>query len=123
MHKNKNSLKKIYLSRLLLIVLTIVVLLLLFNAFSLLHKRSLVWKKVSHLRKEQEVLKDRKSNIENKLKDIDEGTGVEDILREKFNVVKPGEELIVLTEPKSTEAPPPPKKSFWQKIKSFFKKD
>lgn len=120
MIKNKKTSKRIYLSRFVLIVMTIIVLFLLFNSFSLLYKKTIVWKKVNELRLEKNKIEERKNKMDKEINDIENGVGIEKIMREKFNAVKNGEEVIILTPELNPPLPPPPPKTFWQKIKSLF---
>ncbi len=119
MVKNRKLLHRIMISRFWLTVFIIIVVLLSINAISLFVKRERVWKKVNQLEKEQAILLDRKEHIVSKNNNLEHGIGKEAILREKFNVVKNGEKIIILTEPKVDPLPPPPKPTFFQKIMDF----
>ena len=50
-------------------------------------------------------LQGRKDALHQKLSALDTDRGVEAELRERYSVAKPGEELIVVVEPKKTENP------------------
>lgn len=123
MKKNKRIRNKIYFSRVVLIFFVGIVLLLLYNSLSLFYKKNTVWKKVKILEREKKELIERKENLKKELLDLEESQGVESILREKFNVVRVGEEVIVLTEPKISDSLNKEKKPFFSRIKDFFIKN
>ncbi len=119
MFKNKKKGRGTIYSRVWLIVITVIVISILISAISLFVKRERVWKKVDVLRKEKEVLSLRKEHIQSKMDEIEKGIGQEAIFREKFNVVKRGEEVIIFTEPKMTEEDIVEKKGIWATLKKI----
>lgn len=123
MMKNKKFLHTFMTSKILLALFSCLALLLLYNSVSLFLKREKVWKKVGALEKEKKALVQQKDYIDTKNKSINDGIGRETILRDKFNVVKPGEEVIVLTEDKELEIPDQKPTGFWSHVRSFFKID
>ncbi len=100
MAKNKHTLRKIMVSRLWLSVFAIIVAILLFNSLSLFLKRVKVWQKVAHLEQEKHTLLERKKVIEVKKQSLETDFGREAVFRERFNVARPGEEVIIVTEAK-----------------------
>jgi hypothetical protein len=80
-----------------------------------------VWQKVAHLEDEKRVLLERKKVIEAKKGSLETDFGREAVFRERFNVARPGEEVIIVTE--SKEAPVEKKTSngFIQFFKNLFK--
>lgn len=123
MAKNKKFIHTVMTSKIWLGVLTVIVLVLLYNSVSLFLKREKVWKKVGALEKEKKTLVEQKKYIDGKNQSINDGIGRETILRDKFNVVKPGEGVIVLTEEKEITLQEEETQGFWAKLRHFFKFD
>ncbi len=67
-------------------------------------------------------LEERKGDLEGKLDALSTERGVEDVIRERFPLVKEGEEVITIVNPKGGSAPPVSgaRKSFWEVIGSWF---
>lgn len=123
MVKNRKLLHRIMISRFWLSFFVIIVVLLVFNSVSLFFKREKVWKKVDQLENEKKILVDQQNYISAKNEGFDEGIGKEAILRDKFNVIKPGEKVIIFTEPKVDQDIPVVVPSVWDKIKHFLHLD
>ncbi len=123
MAKNKNFIHTIMTSKIWLGIFSVIVILLLYNSVSLFLKREKVWKKVGALEREKKTLTQQKEYINDKNRSINEGIGRETILREKFNVVKPGEKVIVLTAEKEVGSTDKKPTRFWDRVVSFFKID
>ncbi len=121
MPKNKHMLKKIMISRIWLTIFAIVVSLLLFNSTSLFLKRVKVWKKVENLAQEKQVLLEHKNVIETKKRSLETDFGKEAVFRERFNVARPGEEVIILTEAKPQSSEELSRGGFINFFKSLFK--
>jgi cell division protein FtsB len=66
-------------------------------------------------------LQARAAFLETELAQLETDEGVEALIREKFPVVKPGEEVIVVTDEASSDSRPehPPTQSLWKKIWPF----
>lgn len=122
MKKHKGTSKNIIVSRLGLTLLTILVVFLLYQAISLFVKKITVFKKVEILKTEKESLEKRKEHIAHKNELLDSQFGKEALLRERFNISKPGEELIIITEPKNTNLETI-KKPFFQRVLDLFRKN
>jgi cell division protein FtsB len=87
-------------------------------------------KSFSETKSELEKLKEEKASLEAELKKIETPEGLERMLRERFQAVKPGEHLIIVSE----EEPPhlkesldkstsTAKKNFFKKFLNFFRRD
>lgn len=92
-----------------------------------------VYNKEKNSRMEVERLQKRKEEVQNKLQVVSAQadrlkteTGIEYEIRNKFDVVKSGEEVLVVVD---KELPPPPEekegilKRFWHSVTGVFKKD
>lgn len=122
MKKHKGSSKKIILSRLGLTLLSILVVFLLFQSISLFVKKVRVFKKVDTLRTEKEALTKRREHIAHKNELLDSEFGREALLRERFNISKEGEEIIIITEPKADNMESDTKKSLFKGFLDLFRK-
>lgn len=122
MKKHKGSSKKIILSRLGLTLLSILVGFLLFQSISLFVKKVRVFKKVETLRTEKEALLKRKEHIAHKNELLESEFGKEALLRERFNISKPGEEVIIITEPKDENLGSTTDVSLFQAFLNLFRK-
>lgn len=74
---------------------------------------------------ELDVLKARGTLLEDKISVLGTPKGIEAEIRDKFNVVKEGESVIVIVEGElnGNEHNGVEGKSFWERIKSLFKRD
>jgi len=73
---------------------------------------------------ELEKLDERGDLLEARLESLGTEKGVEAEIREKFNVVRDGENVIMLLEPEEIDSNigKETKKSFWERIKSLFRR-
>lgn len=121
MAKNKQRLKKIMISRIWLTVFAVIVFVLLWNSISLFAKRVKVWKKVEHLETERATLLAHKQVIEEKTASLETDFGKEAVFRERFNVARPGEAVIIVTESEETSGVVEAKNGFWDFFRQLFK--
>jgi cell division protein FtsB len=104
------------------IVLLIFLVLLSYSVFSLYKKRSEALTKAHAAEAELNRVKEKQAQIDSSLDKLSTPEGIEDAIRDKFQVVKDGEELIVVTDPnhKETSEKEEIKQTFWDRIKEFF---
>lgn len=88
-----------------LIVALIVAFLLLLSVISVAEKYFGIRRHISELTTEQAQLQEKHERIAEKNKYLATSEGTEEILREKYNVIKPGEGIVVVVDP-SVSAPP-----------------
>ncbi len=70
---------------------------------------------------ELQKLQDREQLLTSELTRLSTQEGVEEEIRAKYGVSKPGEEMIIIVDSlKPTTTPEVEKKSFWQSFKGFF---
>lgn len=110
-------------SRFWLSVLLCIVVLIVIHSTSLFVKREKVWKKVNQLEQEKKELLDRKNALDAKNDSLEHGIGKETILRDKWNVVRPGEGIIVFTEPENDPNATNHKPSMWMRLRHFLHLD
>lgn len=67
-------------------------------------------------------LEARKASLEEKVKALGTERGVEEVIRERFPVAKPGEEVITIVNPegKNLPATTTPRRNFWETVSSWF---
>ncbi len=65
-------------------------------------------------------LKDRKTELSQSLARLETDRGIEEEVRKRFPVARPGEEEILLVNPKDTAPTTTEKKGFWATITSWF---
>ena len=67
-------------------------------------------------------LNERKEALENTLQGLDAERGIEEEIRKRFPLMKPGEEVIVLLDAKNPSggAEEPSRRGFWQSILDLF---
>ena len=71
-----------------------------------------------------QALTDRQKSLTDKLDQLKTETGIEEEIRNKFSVAKPGEKLLVIIDDKTptTSADTNSEKGFWAKLVEFFRK-
>lgn len=121
-NQSKNSLNKIIYSKVMVIVLLIFLVLLSYSVFSLYKKRNEALTKARAAQTELSRAKAKQEQIDSSLDKLSTPEGIEDAIRDKFQVVKDGEELIVVTDPEQNKISEEEneKQTFWDKIKEFF---
>lgn len=78
-------------------------------------RRELVQKKQEYV-----ALEEKKAESRALYNSFETQEGRELYIREKYRVVKPGEELIILSDREDESLDLPPKKTLWQKIKGIW---
>jgi hypothetical protein len=122
MEKHKVTfVKKIVTSKFWLFLALLIVFFIMYSSFSLFLKRNNVFKKVNSLRREESMLIERKEKLIDKNNLIESEFGKEIILRERFNVSKPDEEVIFITKT-GTNISIEERTGFVNKIRGMFKK-
>ncbi len=122
MTKDKTKRKRIFSSRITLIILIFLVIFL----------GKAVWKRYQKSREASEAremserklegFEEREANLNKKIKKLETKRGVEEKIRENFNVAKKGEGVIVIVdkEKENKNEKNKQKESLWSKILSFF---
>lgn len=116
--KYKNLMK----SRILLAVILLFLLIISKAAFNVYKRERYSNENLEALKAKKENLLARADNLSEEIENLKTDRGKEEALREKFNVVKSGEEVIALVEPKEIATSTDEQgKTFWAYIKSWFK--
>jgi cell division protein FtsB len=71
-------------------------------------------------KKQLERLEARQAFLEDGIRHLSTERGIEEEIRDKFRVAKPGEHMIVIVENEPKQPTAQETKGFWQKIKEFF---
>jgi len=113
-------------SPLMLIVLFAILILFAYNMVGLFgRERETNKNKVLELNKIEE-LRSRQASLASDIEKLKTDRGIEDTIRDKFQVTKPGEQMVVIVDDKTSEDAMPPlpeDHSFWGFIKSMFEKN
>jgi cell division protein FtsB len=71
---------------------------------------------------ELKKLQDRETLLDSELTRLQTDAGIEEEIRSKYSVSKPGENMIIIVDPAATStAPVQPEESWWGKFKKWFK--
>lgn len=93
-----------------------------FAVFDVSQKERRAHKERSQAEAVREALEERHQALEARVALLETERGVEEELRERFLVAKEGEEVVIMVDGTRTEldTPPPPRKSVWDHITSWF---
>lgn len=122
----KSKFKRLFLNSLSLILLILIlaaITLLAKSDFLLYLKNREARKSYAEKKLELEKLKKEKEAIEEELRKIENPENIEKLLRERFQAAKPGEHLLIITEEprfKETSGAPETPRSFFKKFLNFF---
>jgi cell division protein FtsB len=122
--KKKQQFKRRLYSPLMLIVLGIILLLIMHATWGIYQKARLSERKLNLAEREQATLEAKKESIEYKIDRLNTETGIEEEIRSKFDVVRDGEQIVVIVNPKdtatTTEAKPTGVRGFFTTLFSRF---
>jgi len=120
--QQKRKLRTLMYHRITLVVLALVVAVFLHSTWAVYSKKE-ESKLLMNSSKESLVkLKDRESQLSDKISRLDTEEGIEEEIRSKFSVAKDNEAMVVVVEgsEKATSSGKE-KQSFWQKVKNLFR--
>ncbi len=120
--QEKSKWKKFAYSPISLGFLALVVLFFAFNVIGFVMKMKETGENRDIAQSKLEALKDQKAKLEFDIERLSSETGVEETIRDKFGLVKEGEDVIVIVEEKPAEQEEKPKedKGFFSFIKNIF---
>jgi cell division protein FtsB len=96
--QEKRKLRKIIFSRKVLVLLAFVSAFLIFSTVKVYIKSRNAVSKNEEIKKEVADLEQRKSDLQKEISRLQSESGAEEEVRKKFNVQKPGEEVLVIVE-------------------------
>jgi len=126
--KEKRIIKRLLYSRLTIVVLSILLIFIINGVWGVYKKASVAYSNKSRAVKDLEELKKRQNSLIASIENLKTSNGVESEIRNKFGVVKKGEEVVVVVDgnteksvdnSKSTISP----SGLWRKFLSFFKRN
>ena len=122
--KSKNKIKRIIYSWPVLIILLILVLLTAKGVWGVYKSREISYNNKTNSEEEYNELQDRSSSMISEIEMLETEKGIETEIRDKFRVVKEGEQLAVIinsVEDVNGIQESSPKESFWTKIWNFLR--
>lgn len=126
-YQEKRKLRKIFGSKIALVFLFCLSLFLIYSAFNVYKKSRHAVSKNNAIEKELADLERRKIELESEITRLKSDFGAEEEIRKKFNVVRPGEEVLVIMDKNNENDKIDEGKNtggffsgIWQKIKDIF---
>ena len=121
--QQKKKIRKVIYSKAFLIVLLILIVVLAKATYEIYQKENLSSEDLSETQKEYDGLKTRQSMLNSEISKLKTDTGVEEEIRSKFDVAKPGETVVVVVgnNSSSTNDQNGQNKGFWQSFLGWFK--
>ncbi len=120
--QQKRKIKKAVYSKLSLVVLVVFILFLLHSTYGIYVKERFSAKNLASVQKDYDNLKSREEMLNSEISRLQTEEGMEEDIRNKFSVAKPGEELVVIVDKESSTTEKENEViSFWQRLADFFK--
>ena len=120
--KNKTK-KNILYSPLVLLFLLFLAIVFIYNMIGLIERTHEAGKKKQLVESHIAELEARKKSLEDDIAKMKTPDGLEETIRDKYQLVRDGEKLVVITDNAAPQAPAPQKSSggFWEFLKGLFK--
>ena len=121
--QEKRKIKRFFYSKVVLVCLLILIFLLLKMVWSVYEKQALTKDNLAKTATSFEGLQEREKMLSSSIDKLKTDSGIEQEIREKYGLVKPGEEVIVVVdgEDSTSSEPVSLEISFWQKVKDWLK--
>ncbi len=124
--KEKRKIKRLLYSKLTIVVLGIMLAFLLSSVWGVYKKASIAYNNKERISKDLKSLQARKEALVSDIEKLKNSRGVESELRDRFGVVKEGEEVVVLVDPttkkgQNDEQDAMNSRGLWQKFIRIFK--
>ncbi len=119
--KEKKFLNKIIYSKITLVVLFLLLILVARGVWRVFSEVRMTDENKKIAQQELNELENRKERIEKELEEFNSDSGVEKEIRNKFSVVKEGEQMVMILDDKSNYKSDLKKDTFWSKILNWFK--
>ena len=116
--QRKKNIRKVIYSRITIFVLFVVVVFLLRAVYDIYKKERVSFKSVASVEENYNDLKDRKNMLRSEIDRLNTDKGIEEEIRSKFSVARPGETVVVIVDNSSNTSTDSEStgQSFWQKI-------
>jgi cell division protein FtsB len=120
--QEKRRLKRFLYSRITLICLLIIIFFLLIKVWDVYKKQALTRDYLAKTAASLESLQAREKMLSSEIERLNTEEGTEEEIREKYGLVKPGEEVIVVVDEDGMDSNSilPKEISFWQKLVNWF---
>jgi cell division protein FtsB len=120
--QHKNRWRRFVYSRATIIILAILVVLMAHGVWDVYQKERLSATDSAEAAANLKILQDRQAVLSGDISKLSTPEGTEEEIRSKYSVAKPGENMVIMTNPgaTSTASTPTTTESWWQKIISAF---
>ncbi len=122
---NRKNQKNFWHSPLVLLVIFCIIVLFAYNIVGLLEKERETSKKKQQILAEIETLRNREESLKNDIERLNTDSGIEETIRDKYQVVKDGEKMVVIVDKEEKPEVLPIKEkedhTFWGWIKKTFR--
>jgi len=121
--QERKKVRKVLYSKTMIVVLFIIAVLIARGTWEVYSKAQIARAKRDESSKELKDIQDRNATLEASLAHLKSSSGLEDEIRQKFNVARPDEEVVMVIDEngkKSENDGEMPNQSFWQGLVSFF---
>ena len=119
--QQKRQLKKIIYSKLTLVVLFIAVIFLVRSNYDIYQKYKLSLSTYNEVKGDYDSLKSRKDMLESEIDRLKTDNGIEEEIRSKFSVAKPGETVVVVVNNGTSTNTDVSNSGFWSNLWGLFK--
>lgn len=120
--QRKRQIKNIVYSKLFLIVLLVLIFFLGRSTFDIYQKSKLSYNNYIKVKRDYDSIEARKAMLESEINRLATDSGIEEEIRSKFNVAKPGETVVIIIDKNSTSTDVDNiKKDFWSSLWEIFK--
>lgn len=122
-YQQKKQIKKVIYSKITLVILFIFIIILVKANYGIFKKERLSRENYKIVKEDFDSLKNRKSILESEINRLKTDEGVEEEIRLKFDVSKPGEVVVNIIDDSSSTSKESEdnKESFWTKLIGWFK--
>jgi cell division protein FtsB len=122
--QQKKQFNKIVYSKVNFVILLVLIIFLARSTYDIYKKYRVSADDYAIVKKDYDGLTSRKEMLSSEISRINTGTGMEEEIRSKFDVAKPGETVVVVVDGTSSTSTDEgnTKNSFWSNILSIFKK-
>jgi cell division protein FtsB len=119
--QQKRQIKKVVYSRMTILVLFILLIFLAKATYDIYQREQLSIADYGSVKKQYDDLESRQALLNNEIAQLSTQAGVEEQIRDRFSVAKPGEEVITVVDQASTTMPSNTQnEGLWQKFTGLF---
>mgnify|MGYP001563470888 CR=1 len=120
--QRKRQIKSILYSKLFLVILLVLIFFLGRSTFDIYQKSKLSYNNYIKVKRDYDSIEARKAMLESEINRLATDNGIEEEIRSKFNVAKPGETVVIIIDKNSTSTDiDNVKRDFWSSFWGIFK--